>query len=306
MELRHLKYFIAVVEEQSFTKASERLFIAQPPLSRQIQNLEDELGLALLERGSRPVRPTEAGQFFYHYAKKMLSNMEQMVAMTRRVGQTNQSLKVGFVGSLLLGLLPQIIYEFRKLLPSVAIELVEMGTLAQVEALKAGQIDVGFGRLKFSDPTIRRILLRNEPLVLAIHEHHSLLAHQTGVHLSDIVDEMVLYYPNVGHQTFANYIENLFAEHGLAPKNIKTVSNIQLALGLVASGEGVCIVPQNSRAIHMANLSYLPIMDAGAMSPIFFSYREGDDNTHIQMLLKTIELIYQKIEIEGQIMLSAH
>lgn len=305
MDIRHLKYFIAVVEEQSFTKASERLFIAQPPLSRQIQNLEDELGLQLLERGSRPVKTTEAGQFFYQYAKRILSNMEQMVSMTKRVGQTDKTLRVGFVGSLLLGLLPQIIYEFRKLLPNVNIELIEMGTLEQLEALKSGKIDVGFGRLKFSDPAITRILLREEPLVLAVNDHESRFVGLDGVHLSDIVDETILCYPNTGNQTFANYIKNIFAEHGLSPKKIKYISNIQLTLGMVASGEGVSIVPQNSRAIVMANLKYLPILDAGAVSPIFLSLRNGDDGEYIHLLLDTIELIYQKVEAEGKIILNS-
>lgn len=304
MDIRHLKYFVAVVEEQSFTKASERLFIAQPPLSRQIQNLEDELGLPLLERGSRPIKTTEAGQFFYQYAKRILGNMEQMVSMTRRVGQADKTLKVGFVGSLLLGLLPQIIFEFRKLLPNVNIELVEMGTFEQLEALKSGKIDVGFGRLKFSDPAIARIFLRDESLVLAVNEHEPRFIGFDGVYLSDIADEVLWCYPNVGDHTFANYIKNVFAEHGLSPKGIRYISNIQLALGMVASGEGISIVPQNSKAISMANLKYLPILDAGAVSPIFLSFRNGDDGEFIQLLLKTIETIYRQIEINQQITLN--
>lgn len=304
MDIRHLKYFVAVVEEQSFTKASERLFIAQPPLSRQIQNLEDELGLPLLERGSRPIKTTEAGQFFYQYAKRILGNMEQMVSMTRRVGQADKTLKVGFVGSLLLGLLPQIIFEFRKLLPNVNIELVEMGTFEQLEALKSGKIDVGFGRLKFSDPAIARIFLRDESLVLAVNEHEPRFIGFDGVYLSDIADEVLWCYPNVGDHTFANYIKNVFAEHGLSPKGIRYISNIQLALGMVASGEGMSIVPLNSRAISMTNLKYLPILDAGAVSPIFLSYRNGDDGEFIQLLLKTIETIYRQIGINQQITLN--
>nr|3M1E_A Chain A, HTH-type transcriptional regulator benM [Acinetobacter baylyi ADP1]4IHS_A Chain A, HTH-type transcriptional regulator BenM [Acinetobacter baylyi ADP1]4IHS_B Chain B, HTH-type transcriptional regulator BenM [Acinetobacter baylyi ADP1]4IHS_C Chain C, HTH-type transcriptional regulator BenM [Acinetobacter baylyi ADP1]4IHS_D Chain D, HTH-type transcriptional regulator BenM [Acinetobacter baylyi ADP1]4IHT_A Chain A, HTH-type transcriptional regulator BenM [Acinetobacter baylyi ADP1]4IH len=85
MELRHLRYFVAVVEEQSFTKAADKLCIAQPPLSRQIQNLEEELGIQLLERGSRPVKTTPEGHFFYQYAIKLLSNVDQMVSMTKRI-----------------------------------------------------------------------------------------------------------------------------------------------------------------------------------------------------------------------------
>lgn len=141
MEFRHLRYFVAVVEEQSFTKAAERLYIAQPPLSRQIQNLEEELGLALLERGSRPVKATEAGLFFYQHAKKVLANVDQMVQMTKRVNRVEQVVKIGFVGSLLFGLLPKIVYQFRQFNPNIQIELIEMGTKMQVEALKQGKIN---------------------------------------------------------------------------------------------------------------------------------------------------------------------
>ena len=114
MELRHLRYFVAVVEEQSFTKAAEKLFIAQPPLSRQIQNLEAELGIQLFERGSRPLLTTEAGLFFYQHAVKLLSNAEEIKAMTRRVGMVEKTVTMGFVGSLLYGLLPKIVYLFRQ------------------------------------------------------------------------------------------------------------------------------------------------------------------------------------------------
>jgi LysR family transcriptional regulator, benzoate and cis,cis-muconate-responsive activator of ben and cat genes len=99
MELRHLRYFVAVVEEQSFTKAAEKLFIAQPPLSRQIQNLEQELDIQLFERGSRPLKTTEAGQFFYQHAVKLLSNAEEIKSMTKRIGIADRTITIGFVGS---------------------------------------------------------------------------------------------------------------------------------------------------------------------------------------------------------------
>lgn len=304
MDIRHLRYFVAVVEEQSFTKASEKLFIAQPPLSRQIQNLEEELGIQLLERSSRPVSTTEAGKFFYQYAKKLLSNMEQMVAMTKQIGNANKTIRIGFVNSLLLGLLPQILYEFRKLLPQTTIELIEIGTLEQQEALKKGKIDIGFGRLRFSDAMIKRILLRNEPLVLAVHASHPLASRSQGVYLADIEDELILLYPSAGVQTFESYIRNLFAEHSLDPKRTKTLSGIRLALGIVASGEGVCVVPQDSRAICMTNLCYIPILDVGAVSPIYLSFRDAEDSEYVHLMLSTIELIYQKIEMDGKISLN--
>lgn len=301
MDIRHLRYFVAVVEEQSFTKASERLFIAQPPLSRQINNLEDELGTPLLNRNSRPIEPTDAGKFFYQYAKRILNNIDQMVAMTRRTGTSDRKLRVGFTGSLLLGLLPQIIYQFRQLAPHLQIEFIEINTFEQVEALKKGDIDVGFGRLSFSDPIVKRILLRNEPLVLAVHKSHPLAQNESGVYLADIVDELVLLFPDTAGYTFATHIKSIFYEHGLTIDHTESVSGIRLALGIAASGSGVCVVPQNSRAIHMTDLKYIPILDPGAVSPIHISFRSMEDNEYIHLMLTTIDLIYKKLAFQDEL-----
>lgn len=296
MEIRHLRYFVAVVEEQSFTKASARLFIAQPPLSRQIQNLEDEIGLQLLERGSRPVKTTEAGHFFYQYAKRVLTNIDQMVALTQRVGVVDKVVRIGFVGSLLFGLLPRIIYQFRQTNPSLKVELIEMGTYAQVRALKEGKIDVGFGRLYLSDPAVKRILLRNERLILAVHEHHPLASMKDGVYLADIAEETLLLYPSGNEPTFADHVLSLFSEHGLTPHNVIKAREVQLALGLAASGEGICIVPKSGRSIQIAHLQFIPLLDPDAISPIFISYRNEEDHIYTHALLQTIQFVYQQVE----------
>lgn len=298
MEIRHLRYFVAVVEERSFTKAASRLYIAQPPLSRQIQNLEDELGLQLLERGSRPVKTTEAGQFFYQYAKRVLTNIDQMVAMTKQVGVLDKVLNIGFVGSLLFGLLPKIVYEFRQSQPHLKIELIEMSTFAQVEALKQGKIDVGFGRLKISDPAVNRILLRNEALSVGVRDSHPLAQMHEGVYLADIVNEMLLLYPNTDEPNFSDHVLSIFSEHGLIPNHSKKVREVQLALGLAASGEGVCIVPQSSQTIQMANLNYIPLLDPDAKSSIFMSHRNLEDKDYITALLNTIERVYEQVFLD--------
>lgn len=298
MEIRHLRYFVTVVEEQSFTKAAEKLFIAQPPLSRQIQNLEEELGLQLLQRGSRPVKTTEAGQFFYQYAKKMLANLEQMVAMTKRMTVTQDTLRIGFVGSLLFGMLPRIVYQFRQLHPTIHIEMIEIGTLGQIEALKQGKIDVGFGRLKISDSSIKRVLLRQEKLMVAVHAHHPLAAMKdTGLYLSDIVDELLLLYPTTPKPNFASHVLSIFSEYGLNPSNIREVREVQFALGMVASGEGVCIVPCNLDSVQLYNLIYIPLLDPEAISPIFIATRNLEENAYINSLIETIQYIYQTANI---------
>lgn len=296
MEIRHLRYFVVVVEEQSFTKAAEKLFIAQPPLSRQIQNLEEELGVQLIERGARPLKTTVAGHFFYQYAKKMLTNLEQMVSMTKKLTVPEDVLRIGFVGSLLFGLLPRIIYAFRQVHPHLKIDLIEIGTQEQIEALKQGKIDVGFGRLKISDSSIKRTLLRHERLMVAVHASHPLAKMQdTGVYLSDIVDELLLMYPNTAKPSFASHILSLFTDHGLTPNRYREVREVQLALGIAASGEGVCIVPRNSVSIQLYNLVYIPLLDPDAVSPIFIAIRNLEENVYINSLFDTIHDIYQSV-----------
>ena len=142
-ELRHLKYFVMVAEEKNFTRAAERLFIAQPPLSRQIKQLEDELGAELFERGSRPLALTETGKFFYAHAQQLLSHAAEIKAMTKRVSQINRTLSIGYVASTLYGKLPKIIRLYRYEYNAVDLQLHEMTTVEQIKALKEGVIDVG-------------------------------------------------------------------------------------------------------------------------------------------------------------------
>lgn len=297
MELRHLRYFVAVVEEQSFTKASEKLFVAQPSLSRQIQNLEAELGIQLFERAGRPLKTTEAGQFFYQHALKLLSNAEEIKTMARRVGLVQNKITMGFVGSLLFGLLPKIVQHYRQQRPHLEIELLEMNTIEQIQALKEGRIDVGFGRLRIVDPAIRRVLLREEPLMVAVYSDHALAAQQQGVYLSDLIEEDHFLYPTQPKPNFSNQIRALFQEHHIVPKSITEIREIQLAVGLVAAGQGVCIVPESAKTIQLPNLHYLPLLDEAAVSPIFIAVRNLDESEDIRAVFESIYQVYDKESI---------
>ena len=297
MELRHLKYYVAVVEEQSYTKAAKRLFISQPPLSRQIQNLEQELGIQLFERGSRPLKTTEGGQFLYLHAVKLLANAEEIKTMTQRVGNVEKILTIGYVGSLLHGSLPKIIYLFRKQQPQLKIELIEMSTKLQIDALKEGKIDVGFGRLRISDPAILRVLLSEEPLMVAVHSEHPLSSSKAGLYLSNLIDERLLIFPNHTKPNFSTQIRSLFYEHGLDPSNLVEIREVQLALGLVAADEGICIIPQSARAIQIPNLKFIPLLDNAAVSPIFFAARNLDDSSNIRSLLESSYQVYSEESI---------
>lgn len=295
MELRHLRYFVTVVEEQSITKAAEKLCIAQPPLSRQIQKLEEELGILLFERGSRPVRTTEAGQFFYQHAVQILTHTAQATSMAKRISSVNKIVRIGYVSSLLYALLPQIIYLFRQNNPEIEVELIECGTKDQIEALKQGKIDIGFGRLRISDPAIKRILLREEKLKLAVHKNHHLAKYiDQGIYLSQIINEPIFSYPASQKPNFSTLIQSIFTELGLVPKDMIEVREIHLALGLVSSGEGICIIPESASDIGMKNLVYIPILDVEAYSPISLSVRNMDQSNYIPSILDCIKQVFEE------------
>lgn len=294
MDLRHLKYFVAVVEEQSYTKAAERLFISQPPLSRQIKTLETNLGVQLFESGSRPIKTTEAGHFLYQHAIKLLSNAEEIKTMTQRVGTLESTFTIGFVGSLLYGLLPKTIYLFRQQQPKLQINLLEMNTKQQIKDLKEGKIDVGIGRLRFPDPAISRVLLRKEPLFVAVHAQHRLADSEQGVYLSTIIDEKILLFPNFSKPNFSTQVRNLFFEHGFDPNHLIETREIQLALGLVAAAEGISIVPESAHSIQIPNLKFIPLLDDAAVSPIFLITRSMDEDPKIQSFKTCIYAAYNE------------
>src|SRR3954453_2692326 len=195
MELRHLRYFVAVAHERNFTRAAERLHMAQPPLSRQIQQLEEELGTVLLDRDSRPLRLTEAGRLFFEHACQVLERVDGMRAMMRRFTEAERArFVIGFVASTIYAALPDLIRRFRAAAPGLDISLIEMGSLDQIAALKEGRIDVGFGRLHFDDPAVRRDVLRKERLVVALPLSHPLLERDGPLSFAGLAGEPLIIY----------------------------------------------------------------------------------------------------------------
>lgn len=292
MNFRHLKYFVTVADEQNFTRAAEKLHISQPPLSRQIQDLEAELGVELFERGARPLKLTEPGRFFYEHARRLLEQAEQVVRATRRVAQVERRLVIGFVASTMYGALPELVRRFRAARPLTELSLVEMCSVDQIEALKAGRIDVGYGRLRLDDPTIRRELLREEHLVTAIPKSHELANSDKPLSLSEVAGFDNLIYPRTPRPSYADQVLSLYRDLGLEPRRIHEVQEIQTALGLVAAGMGVCVVPTSVHRLRPDEVLYRPIAEPQAVSPIIMSTRLHDENADLALMRELIDQIY--------------
>jgi DNA-binding transcriptional LysR family regulator len=294
LDLRQLRYFVAVARERNFTRAAETLHIAQPPLSRQIKQLEEELGVTLIERGSRPVRLTEGGRLLYEQAVRALDQMEEIHAVMRRLREAEiPRFSIGFVASTLYGKLPQVIRRYRAARPKVELTLLELTTLEQVAALKEGRIDVGFGRIPFDDPLIERVLLRNERIIVALPETHRLRDHAGPLRLDDLGGQPLILYPKAPRPSYADQVLALFRDRGLKPAAMHEVRELQTALGLVAAETGICLVPAGVGRLMRDGVIYRPLADEAALTPIILSHRKDDRSAEIVLVLKIVREMYR-------------
>lgn len=257
MELRHLRYFCAVADTGTFSKASRELHVSQSAISEQIADLEHEIGGALLDRTQRRARLTPQGELFLAEARKTLLASERAIDLTRR------SLK-GEVGTLAIGFFPwgaagffaRIIREYRKLYPQVRLSLYEMHTWIQMDALLSGKIDVGFTRPLEPpyDRSLRHELLYRDPIVLALPTDHPLAG--PSVSVAALAAEPFVMCERSATPTLFDSIISLCTRAGFSPHIINTSSTWSGVLTLVESGEGVAMVPSGARHLRPAGVVF--------------------------------------------------
>ncbi|WP_159981446.1 MULTISPECIES: LysR family transcriptional regulator [unclassified Novosphingobium] len=294
MDLRLLRYFVAVAGEGNFNRAAELLHIAQPPLSRAIQQLEAQVGTQLLDRTTRPLRLTPVGRLLHAQAIQMLARMEDMEAMVKAAAVSERRrLVIGFVASTIYARLPELIREFRKVAGNVELVMVESTTLDQIAALKEGRIDVGFGRIRFNDPAVRRFVLREEKMVAAFSSEHP-LAQETGpVSLHELAAEPQIIYPRSPRPSYADQVLSIFRDHAIEPRIVHEARELQIAIGLVAAGEGMAIVPDSVRRARSHDVAFRDLVEP-ATSPIILSHRVGDHSPELGILARVTARKYEE------------
>ncbi|UTY55998.1 LysR family transcriptional regulator [Massilia sp. erpn] len=281
MELRHLRYFVAVAEELSFTRAAERLHIGQPPLSQQIQALEAEVGARLLERSKRWVRLTEAGKLFLADARRVLALSEQAVLTAQRAerGEAGE-LRIGFTFSTpFTPLFARVINLYRQRFPQVTLTLRELATLHQIDAIEAHELDLGFIRPP-EVPIAEGIgitELRHDPLLLVLPAS-SPLARKKRVAISELQGLPFVMYPKNAGTGIYPQIFRLCRAAGFVPKIGMEAGEASTIIGLVAAGCGVSVLPDSFNRMHMEGVVYRPLADPAATTELWLAQRRTDSS----------------------------
>jgi len=276
MELRHARYFIAVAEELHFGRAAKRLHMAQPPLSHQIRELEEELGVSLFKRTSRRVELTAHGQLFFKEAQALLEQAQRAVeVMKASLRGEHGSIVLGFVTSACYSVLTPILREFHLRYPQVEIRCREMPPVVQLESLHRGAIDVGFLRTPICDNSIQVHSLLREWLVLALPVDHPAAA-KSELHLRDFTTEPLVLFARAQGPALYDQIIDTCRKAGFNPRLTQVANEMQSMLGLVAAGLGVSLVPSSIQNLQRPGVVYRTLADETAEIELSLALRAGD------------------------------
>ena len=276
MELRQLRYFIAVAEELHFTRAAARLHIAQPPLSQQIRQLEVELRTPLLRRTSRRVELTPAGQAFLHEARRVVAQAERAAQVAREAaGGPSARLDLGFVDSSLHGYLPQLLRQFRAERPDVHVSLREMSSGQQVDALQRGALQVGLLRPARAGPQLAMEEIGRERLVVALPIDHP-LGGRDELAADDLRGQPFVFFPRAVAPGLHDQLMGLFRRAGFAPLIVEEASEGHTLIGLVAAGVGVSLVPEMLGQAIRRDVLYRPLAEPSSWVAMCLAWRRDD------------------------------
>lgn len=270
IELRHLRYFIAVAEELHFGRAALRLSISQPPLSQQIQILEQEIGARLFARTSRSVQLTAAGQQFLQDARLVLQQVDRAADKAARLHRGDEGeIRIGFTSSApFITAVSDALFTFRQRFPAVHIQMQEINTRQQLAPLGDGRLDLGVMRNTLLPETLNHQLLLREPMFALVHRAHR-LANRAEIALQELAQEPFVFFdPQVGTALYGEVL-GLLERYGIQPDIAQEVGEAMTIIGLVSTGLGVSILPASFRRVRLSDVVWIPLIEQDALSEVW-------------------------------------
>jgi DNA-binding transcriptional LysR family regulator len=287
MELRHLRYFLAVAEELHFGRAAARVHIAQPPLSKQIQQLEQEIGVQLFKRSKRSVELTDAGKIFQIEALGILKSLENAIKKAKLAGWGDAGwLSVGFIASSAYDVLPIIIKEFKKRHPEIELVLQEIQSLEQNQALREGRIHVSLARFPKAEAGLVFETIYSDQLIIALPQSHP-LNKKKSLKLSDLANEPFILQPPLPSPHAKNTMQ-IFANAGITPQIVQAVEETHTALGLVAAGVGITLLPSSWQKLQIRGIEYRNLINPTPVLEMKMGYRADETSPALARFIETV------------------
>jgi DNA-binding transcriptional LysR family regulator len=277
-ELKQLRCFVAVGEELHFGRAAKHLHMTQPPLSRQIQMLEQELKIELLARTSRTVSLTPAGRAFLPEARRILALTESAAIAARRIAKGESGLiRMGFTASSSYDLLPRMLALANSSLKGFGVVLNEMVTMQQMEALHADRIDFGLVRPPIDKRDLDVACVAREPLLLAVSSKHR-FATGRAPSMKDLAGEPFITFSPVDGRYFYELIERMFRKAGVTARYVQHISQVHSILALVSAGIGIALVPETARKLHFEGAVLRELASPAVYAQLFLVWLSENDN----------------------------
>ena len=292
MELRHLRYFIAVAEELNFTKAALRLYTAQPSLSQQIKDLEHEVGAPLLYRTKRKVELTEEGMVFLEQARLTLAQADKAISMARQIAKARQQmLRIGFVPVVEMKIFPHVLPNLRVQNDDLKIELLSLNNSDQLKMLKKGEIDIAFTRQSLLSDEIESQFVLREPLIFLLPKNHPLARFERiPVKELDGVDFII---PSELHsQTLHNAILEFANKHGIHLNIVHTADNILFNINSIGMNLGCTLLPAYIAPLTMSNTLIRPVEVELPSIDLYASYRKTNDSVGVRKFMELLTRVF--------------
>jgi DNA-binding transcriptional LysR family regulator len=299
LELRHLKYFMTVAEELHFGKAATRLNMAQPPLSQQIRQLEEELGVSLFHRTKRSVELTEEGKVFLESVYQIFNNLEEAIEKVRKVNRGEiGEIVIGFIASAAYDILPSMMKYYREQYPAIKVVLKQLSSQEQINSLLEGTIQIGIISEPTESESINYEIIRQEPMVLALPKEHPLAADTSPINLVDIAYESFILTSRDANPRHYDGVINSCYQAGFSPNIVQETKEMSSVISLVSSGIGIAIVPTSIQLLLKNAIVYRDIKNIKFRTTTALAWESGNIspivNAFIELTKKTVIPLFKK------------